>query len=127
MPPCQSIAQQFKNTLEMISFRYWGEPERAPHRRVCCKFSIYIYIYISVVRRAASQFLLLFCVCQTYICCTSCCKSLPAPILCIPLSSCVISKTTRTVWCSVKARRTVTQMDGQRDRGTRMLDLRFLC
>ena len=21
---------------------YWGEPERAPHRRVCCKFSIYV-------------------------------------------------------------------------------------
>ena len=28
---------------------YWGEPERAPHRRVCCKFSIYIYIYVSYV------------------------------------------------------------------------------
>jgi len=37
---------------------YWGEPERAPHRRVCCKFSIYIYI-----------------------CRTSCRKSLPALIL----------------------------------------------
>ena len=32
----------------------WDEPERAPHRQVCCKFSIYIYI-----------------------CCTSCRKSLP--------------------------------------------------
>ena len=40
----------------------WGEPERAPHRRVCCKFSIYIYIYI-------------------YLCRTSCRKSLPALIL----------------------------------------------
>jgi len=27
---------------------YWGEPERAPHRRVCCKFSIYIYITLLV-------------------------------------------------------------------------------
>ena len=23
----------------------WGEPERAPHRRVCCEFSIYLFIY----------------------------------------------------------------------------------
>ena len=27
----------------------WGEPERTPHRRVCCEFSIYLFIslYIS--------------------------------------------------------------------------------
>ena len=28
----------------------WGEPERAPLRRVCCKFSIYIYIYLYISR-----------------------------------------------------------------------------
>ena len=38
----------------------WGEPERAPHRRVCCEFSI--YLYISIVRRAVNHFLLVFCV-----------------------------------------------------------------
>ena len=48
----------------------WGEPERAPHRRVCCKFSVYIYIYFYR---------------------TSCRKSLPARILRV-LASCVISK-----------------------------------
>ena len=64
---------------------------------------LYIYIYISVVRRAVSRFLLLFCVCQTYICCTSCRKSLPALILCIPLASCVISKTTQAT-CGVQWR-----------------------
>jgi len=35
----------------------WGEPERAPHRRVCCGISLYIYL----VRRAISHFRLLFC------------------------------------------------------------------
>ena len=39
---------------------YWGEPERAPHRRVCCEFSI--YFFISIVRRAVNHFLLVFCV-----------------------------------------------------------------
>ena len=38
---------------------YWGEPERAPHRRVCCGISIYMYIYL--VRRAVSHIRLLFC------------------------------------------------------------------
>ena len=36
----------------------WGECERAPHRRVCCKFSIHLYIilyrYISIVHRAVN-------------------------------------------------------------------------
>jgi len=32
-------------------------PERAPHRRVCCGVSLYIYL----VRRAVSHFRLLFC------------------------------------------------------------------
>ena len=43
---------------------YWGEPERAPHRRVCCEFSIYLflYIYLCIVRRAVNHFLLVFCV-----------------------------------------------------------------
>jgi len=43
----------------------WGEPERAPHRRVCCGISLYIYMYIYMyiylVRRAVSHFRLLFC------------------------------------------------------------------
>ena len=35
----------------MVSCRHcWGERERAPHRRVCCKFSIYIFIYHRVGR-----------------------------------------------------------------------------
>ena len=30
----------------MSSHAYnWGEPERAPHRRVCCEFSIYVSIH----------------------------------------------------------------------------------
>ena len=48
-----------------VKCRNWGEPERAPHRRVCCKFSIYMYR-------------------------TSCRKSLPGRILRV-LASCVIS------------------------------------
>ena len=27
----------------------WGEPERAPHRRVSCEFSIFLYIFLSYV------------------------------------------------------------------------------
>ena len=49
----------------------WGEPERAPHRRVCCGICVYIYIYMSR---------------------TSCRKSLPALIL-RDLASFVNSKT----------------------------------
>ena len=41
---------------------HWGEPERAPHRRVCCEFSIFIIFYR-----------------------TSCRKSLPARILRVAL------------------------------------------
>jgi len=70
---------------------------------------LYIYIYI-------------------YICRMSCHKSLPALILRV-LASCVISKMTRAA-CgvhAVKARRTVTRMNGQCDRGNLMLDLRLLC
>ena len=42
----------------------WGEPERAPHRRVCYEFSIYLFIslYLCIVRRAVNYFLLVFCV-----------------------------------------------------------------
>ena len=41
----------------------WGEPERAPHRRVCCEFSLFLYFYILyIVRRAVNHFLLVFCV-----------------------------------------------------------------
>jgi len=50
-----SLKQENHTAPFMLS---WGEPERAPHRRVCCKFSIYIYI-----------------------CRTSCRKSLPVLIL----------------------------------------------
>ena len=36
-------------TVPLANCKYhWGEPERAPHRRVCCKFSIYIFIYIFI-------------------------------------------------------------------------------
>jgi len=58
----------FKIVHNLISFppilvpRYsWGEPERAPHRRVCCKFSLSLSL--------------------SYICRTSCRKSLPDLIL----------------------------------------------
>ena len=54
---------------------YWGEPEGAPHRRVCCEFSIYIYR-------------------------TSCRKSLPARILRV-IASCVNSNHKRTHHCNV--------------------------
>ena len=37
----------------------WDEPERAPHRRVGCGISLYMYIYL--VRRAVSHIRLLFC------------------------------------------------------------------
>ena len=37
---------------------YWGERERAPHRRVCCGICLYYRIYL--VRRAVSHFRLLF-------------------------------------------------------------------
>ena len=43
---------------------HWGERERAPHRRVQCEFSLFLYFYISIyiyiVRRAVNHFLLLF-------------------------------------------------------------------
>ena len=57
----------------------WGEPERAPHRRVCCEFSIYLFIYIYR---------------------TSCRKSLPARILRV-IASCVNSNHKRTHHCNV--------------------------
>ena len=68
---------------------------------------LYIYMYI-------------------YLCRTLCCKSLLPLVL---LASYVISKMTQATGMvhAVKARRTVTRMDGQRDRDNRMLDLRFLC
>ena len=59
----------------------WGEPERAPHRRVCCEFSIYLYFFISIYR-------------------TSCRKSLPARILRV-IASCVNSNHKRTHYCNV--------------------------
>ena len=34
------------NTTIIKAWVNWGEPERAPHRQVCCKCSIYVYIYI---------------------------------------------------------------------------------
>ena len=34
------------NSLYSNQSDYWGEPERAPHRRVECSQSIYVYIYI---------------------------------------------------------------------------------
>ena len=58
----------------------WGEPERAPHRRVCCEFSIYLFLYIYR---------------------TSCRKSLPARILRV-IASCVNSNHKRTHHCNVK-------------------------
>ena len=84
-------------TLEALSALIIGASLSEPH---IDKFAVN-FLYISVVRRAVSCFLLLFCVCQTYICCTSCRKSLPALILCVPLASCVISKTTRAA-CGVQ-------------------------
>ena len=38
---------------------YWDEPERAPHRRVCCGISLYYILFL--VRRAVNHFRLLFC------------------------------------------------------------------
>ena len=38
----------------------WGEPERAPHRRVCC--GIFLYYILFLVRRAISHLQLIFCV-----------------------------------------------------------------
>ena len=43
----------------------WDEPERAPHRRVGCGISLYMYIYL--VRRAVSHIRLLFCVHQHFV------------------------------------------------------------
>ena len=41
---------------------YWGEPERALHKRVCCgNLSIHIVRRIYIVHRAVSHFRLLFC------------------------------------------------------------------
>ena len=48
-------------------FNYWGKPERAPHRRLCCGIFLYIiiilckYIHIYIVRCAVNHFQLLFC------------------------------------------------------------------
>ena len=47
-------------TMSCIPLYSWGERERAPHRRVQCEFSLFLYIYI--VRRAVNHFLLVFCV-----------------------------------------------------------------
>ena len=33
----------------------WGEPERAPHRRVCCEFSIYLFRGATALLVAAMQ------------------------------------------------------------------------
>ena len=49
------------NVVHSSSFVYWGEPERAPHRRVCCGICLY-YILLFLVRRAVSHLQLLFCV-----------------------------------------------------------------
>jgi len=54
-------------------FTCWGEPERAPHRRVCCGISLSLSLSIYISR-------------------TSCRKSLPALILRV-LASFVNSKT----------------------------------
>ena len=47
--------------LHFYNLSNWGEPEQAPHRRVCCGISLYIYMYIYLVRRAVSHIRLLFC------------------------------------------------------------------
>ena len=48
--------------IEYVYWLYnWGEPERAPHRWVCCGICLYYYIYIRIVRCAISHFWLLFC------------------------------------------------------------------
>ena len=73
-------------TMSCIPLVNWGEPERAPHRRVCCEFSIYFFIYIYL-----------------YIYRTSCRKSLPARILRV-IASCVNSnhkRTQVTIACNV--------------------------
>ena len=72
----------------------WGEPERAPHRRVCCEFSIYLFIYFFI-----------------YIYRTSCRKSLPARILRV-IASCVNSNHKRTHHCKTRTERsTSTRME----------------
>jgi len=49
-PSCVKLQGMLVNIVHVESRRtllvcyYWGEPEQAPHRRVCCKFSIYIYL-----------------------------------------------------------------------------------
>ena len=78
----------------------WGEPERAgPHRRVCCEFSIYLFIslYLSIVRRAV--------------------KSLPARILRV-IASCVNSNHKRTHHSEVP--HTTTETRTERSTSTRM-------
>ena len=107
----------------------WGEPERAPHSRVCCKFflSLSLSLYLSVVRRAVSGFLLLFCVCQTVV--RRAVSHFRLLFCAFLLRHALFRKRLepRVVFSEGTNLRTVTRMDRQCDRGTRMLDLRFLC
>jgi len=48
-------SKEFAQLIIYLCMNYWGEPERAPHRQVCCGNNIYI------VCRAVSHFRLLFC------------------------------------------------------------------
>ena len=70
--PYLSQLQRYKptNIYQNLTQFWWTqslttlcEPERAPHRRVCCgiSLSLYIYIHIFLVRRAVSHIRLLFC------------------------------------------------------------------
>ena len=77
----QNLCRPFGSSQTFINYLdYWGERERAPHRRVQCEFSLFLYI-----------FLYIYIYIYIYIYRTSCRKSLPARILRV-LASCVISK-----------------------------------
>jgi len=60
------IIQKIFQNVKKVNL-YWGDPERATHRRVCCEFVLYFFV----------------CICST-----SCCKSLTA--LSYFVHSCII-------------------------------------